>query len=160
MNNRLVAYFSATGRTRRIAEEISALAGADLYEIRPEIPYTKGDLNWRDVTSRSTLEMRDPGSRPALADCQADIAGCDIIFLGFPIWWYRAPTIINSFLECYDFRDKRIILFATSGGSGFGETRAGLTGSVDDSAKMEEGRLIKYGRTPDDLKDWLASLAL
>lgn len=160
MSNILVAYFSATGRTRKVAEELASAAGADLYEIRPKDAYTKGDLNWRDVISRSSLEMRDMSSRPALADHPADMTGHDVIFLGFPIWWYVAPTIINTFLERYDFRDKRIILFATSGGSGFGETLAGLKRSVDTSARMEEGKLIRYGRTADDLKPWVDSLDL
>lgn len=115
MSKTLVAYFSASGTTKRTAERLAQAAGADLYEIKPAVPYTSADLNWMDKKSRSTIEMQDPSSRPELADKDADIASHDRIFLGFPIWWYVAPTIINTFLESYDFSGKEIILFATSG---------------------------------------------
>ena len=114
MSKTLVAYFSAEGTTRRVAENLAQAAGADLYEIRPAVPYTRADLNWMDKKSRSSVEMNDRSYRPELADKDADIASCDRIFLGFPIWWYVAPTIINTFLESYDFTGKTIILFATS----------------------------------------------
>ena len=103
MSKTLVAYFSAEGTTRRVAENLAQAAGADLYEIRPAVPYTRADLNWMDKKSRSSVEMNDRSYRPELADKDADIASCDRIFLGFPIWWYVAPTIINTFLESYDF---------------------------------------------------------
>ena len=119
---KLVAYFSASGTTRKVAEELAAAIGADVYEIRPKAPYTRADLDWMDKKSRSTLEMKDPSSRPELADRDARIAEYDEVFLGFPIWWYVAPTIINTFLESYDFSGKKIVLFATSGGSGFGRS--------------------------------------
>ncbi len=160
MSNILVAYFSATGRTRKVADSLAEAADADLYEIRPQVPYSKGDLNWRDVTSRSTIEMRNMLSRPKLADLTADIVSHDVILLGFPIWWYVAPTIINTFLESYDFSGKRIILFATSGGSGFGETLTGLKESVPVTVSMDEGKLLKYGRTAEDLKSWIDSLGI
>ena len=119
MSKTLVAYFSAGGTTAKVAENLADVANADLYEIRPAVPYTQADLNWMDKKSRSSVEMNDKSSRPALADKDADISSYDKILLGFPIWWYVAPTIINSFLESYDFSGKKIVLFATSGGSGF-----------------------------------------
>ena len=126
MKNVLVAYFSASGTTADTAKKLASAIGAKLYEIRPEVPYTRADLDWMNKRSRSSLEMGDKSSRPALADRDAPVADCDTVFLGFPIWWYVAPTIVNSFLESYDFSGKKIVLFATSGGSGFGRTREGL----------------------------------
>ena len=126
MRKTLVAYFSASGVTRRVAEKLAAATGSDLYEIKPAEPYTRADLNWQDKRSRSSVEMNDPSSRPALADHAADVAGYDRIYLGFPIWWYTAPHIIRTFLESYDFAAKTIVLFATSGGSGLGQTAAEL----------------------------------
>ncbi len=149
MSKRLVAYFSASGKTAKVAAELAKAADADIYEIRPAVPYTRADLNWMDKKSRSSAEMRDKGSRPALADTDADIAAYDTIFVGFPIWWYVAPTIINSFLEAYDFSGKKIVLFATSGGSGFGKAVAGLQPSAP-SAEIVEGSLLN-GR-PDVAK--------
>ena len=119
MSKTLTAYFSASGTTARTAKNLAQAAGADLYEIKPAVPYTQADLNWMDKKSRSSVEMNDRSFRPELADKDADIAAYDRILLGFPIWWYVAPTIINTFLESYDFTGKEIILFATSGGSGF-----------------------------------------
>ncbi len=149
MSKRLVAYFSASGKTAKVAADLAKAADADIYEIRPAVPYTRADLNWMDKKSRSSVEMRDKGSRPALADTDADIAAYDTIFVGFPIWWYVAPTIINSFLEAYDFSGKKIVLFATSGGSGFGKAVAGLQPSAP-SAEIVEGSLLN-GR-PDVAK--------
>ena len=137
MSKKLVAYFSASGTTARVAKNLAAAAGADIYEIRPAVPYSRADLNWQDKQSRSSVEMRDKSSRPALADTDADIADCETIFIGFPIWWYVAPTIINSFLEAYDFSGKKIVLFATSGGSGFGKAVAGLQPSAPNATIME-----------------------
>ncbi len=130
MSKILVAYFSASGVTKKAAENLAQAAGADLYEIRAAVPYNRADLDWTDKKSRSSMEMSDKSSRPAIADTDAEISQYDTVFLGFPIWWYVAPTIVNSFLESYDFSGKRIILFATSGGSGFGKAAAGLKGSV------------------------------
>ena len=149
MSKKLVAYFSASGTTARAAKDLAKAAGADLYEIKPAVPYTRADLNWQDKSSRRSVEMRDKGSRPALADTSANIADYDVIFVGFPIWWYVAPTIINSFLEAYDFSDKKIVLFATSGGSGFGKAVAGLQPSAP-GATIVEGALLN-GR-PNEAK--------
>lgn len=160
MKKALVAYFSASGVTAKAAKALAQAAGADLYEIKPAIPYTKADLNWTDKTSRSSVEMQDPSSRPALADQTAQIANYDVVFLGFPIWWYVAPTIVNSFLESYDFAGKTIVLFATSGGSGFGKTVASLQGSVSPETKILEGRLLNGKLSDDELKAWVDSLSL
>jgi flavodoxin len=159
MSEILVAYFSASGTTKHVAEKLAEAAGADLYEIRPEIPYTNADLNWRDEKARSTVEMKNPSSRPALADKSADIASHSTIFLGFPVWWYVAPTIINSFLEAYDFSGKKIVLFATSGGSGFGKTVAGLKGSVAADTTIVEGKLLNSGDTVEELKKWVNGIS-
>ena len=121
MSKKLVAYFSASGVTAKVAKNLAGAAGADLYEIRPETHYTDADLNWKDKTSRSSVEMQSTDSRPALADKDADVARHDVVFVGFPIWWYTAPAIIRTFMESYDFAGKKVILFATSGGSGFGK---------------------------------------
>ncbi len=154
MSKTLVAYFSASGTTARAARELAKAAGADLYEIRPAVPYTKADLNWMDKKARSTLEMNDRSSRPALADRSANIGAYDTILLGFPIWWYTAPRIVNSFLESYDFSGKKIVLFATSGGSGLGGTAAALKGSVAADTKIIEGRMLNGGQTAAGLKAW------
>ena len=141
MSKKLVAYFSASGTTAAVAKMLAQAAGADLYEIKPAVPYSRADLNWQDRQSRSSLEMRDKTSRPALADTAAPVAAHDTIFVGFPIWWYVAPTIINSFLESYDFSGKKVVLFATSGGSGFGDAVAGLQPSAP-GAEMVEGAIL------------------
>ena len=139
--NALVAYFSATGTTAKAAKALASAVGGELYEIRPAIPYTSADLNWMDKGSRSSVEMKDAHSRPALADTDAPVAGHDVIFLGFPVWWYVAPTIVNTFLEAYDFTGKTIVLFATSGGSGLGKSAAGLRSSAP-GAKIVDGRVL------------------
>ena len=149
MSKQLVAYFSASGTTAAVAKNLAKAAGADLYEIKPAQAYTRADLNWQDKSSRSSLEMRDKTSRPELADTNANIAEYDTIFVGFPVWWYVAPTIINSFLEAYDFSGKKIVLFATSGGSGFGRAVAGLQPSAP-GAEIVEGAILN-GR-PNDSK--------
>lgn len=141
MKKSLVAYFSASGTTAKVAKTLAKAAQADLYEIRPAIPYTQADLNWMDRKSRSSVEMQDKDFRPALADTDAGIADYDVIFLGFPIWWYVAPTIIHTFLESYDFSGKTIVLFATSGGSDFGQTVKSLKESVSSETKILEGKL-------------------
>ncbi len=141
MGKKIVAYFSASGTTANVAKHLAKAADADLYEIRPAVPYTRSDLNWMDKQSRSSVEMRDRSFRPALADTDAKIDAYDTVFLGFPIWWYVAPTIINSFLEAYDFSGKKIVLFATSGGSGFGKAVAGLQPSAP-GATIVEGAIM------------------
>ena len=157
MSKTLVAYFSASGTTQRAADKLAKAAGADLYEIRPAVPYTRADLDWMDKKSRSTLEMKDPSFRPELADKDADIASYYRIFLGFPIWWYVAPTLINTFLESYDFTGKEIVLFATSGGSGFGKTVQALEPSCP-GAVIKEGRLLNGGMSEAELKTWAESV--
>lgn len=157
--NALVAYFSASGTTAKAAKVLAKAADADLYEIKPAIPYTRADLNWMDKGSRSSVEMSDKHSRPALADTDAPIAGHDVIFLGFPIWWYVAPTIVNTFLESYAFTGKTIILFATSGGSGLGKSAVSLRASVP-GARIVDGRLLNGRLNADELKTWVSGLKL
>lgn len=154
MGKSLVAYFSATGTTAAAAKKLAAAVGADVYEIRPAVPYTNADLNWMDKRSRSSVEMKDRSSRPELADRSAKIEEYDTVFVGFPIWWYIAPTIINSFLESYDFSGKRIVLFATSGGSGFGKAAEELRNSVSSEAELTEGILLNGSVTDAELKKW------
>ncbi len=158
MSKVLAAYFSASGTTAKVAKDLAQAAGADLYEIKPAVPYTSADLDWMDKKSRSSIEMNDKSSRPALADKDADIGAYDTILLGFPIWWYVAPTIINTFLESYDFSGKKIILFATSGGSGFGKTVAGLKGSVAADTTIVEGKLLNGKNSVADLQKWVESV--
>lgn len=157
MNKTLIAFFSASGTTKCVASKLAAATGSDLYEIKPAVPYTNADLNWRDKHSRSSVEMTDPSSRPELADQNANIEDYDRIFLGFPVWWYTAPTIIRSFLESYDFTGKTIILFATSGGSGLGKTAKELVSSCP-GAKIVEGRLLNGNPSESALKQWAESL--
>ena len=157
--NALVAYFSASGTTAKAARALANAADADLYEIKPALPYTGADLNWMDKRSRSSVEMNDKNSRPALADTDAPVAEHDVIFLGFPIWWYTAPTIINTFLERYDFSGKTIVLFATSGGSSLGSTAAALQSSAP-GARILDGRLLNGRLNEGDLKAWVSGLKL
>lgn len=149
MSKILIAYFSASGVTERVAKVLADEAKADLYSIRPAEPYTEADLNWQDKNSR-----------PALADKGANIQEYDTVFLGFPIWWYVAPTIINTFLESYDFSGKTIILFATSGGSGFGQTVQTLKRSVDSSAVIQEGRVFGGRLNETAIRDWISKIVL
>jgi flavodoxin len=158
MSKTLVAYFSATGVTKAVAKDISEIVKGDIYEIKPEVPYTNADLNWMDKSSRSTKEMDDKSSRPAIVNNNAQIENYDTIYLGFPIWWYVAPTIVNTFLEKYDFSNKKIILFATSGGSGFGGTIEYLKKSVSDTTEIIEGKLLNYSPSKDEIKEWIDSL--
>ena len=153
---RLVAFFSASGITKKVAEMIAEAAGCDLYEITPKVPYTKEDLNWMDKKSRSTVEMADKTIRPEIADGKIDMNAYDEIILGFPIWWYVAPTIINTFLEKYDFTGKKIILFATSGGSGFGNTVEELKPSAP-GAEILEGKLLNRANK-QEISNWVGTL--
>lgn len=159
--NALVAYFSAGGTTARAAKALAKAAGADLYEIRPAVPYTRADLNWMDRNSRSSVEMNDRHSRPALADPKIPIAmdKYDVIFLGFPIWWSAAPTIINTFLESGDFTGKTIILFATSGGSGLGQSAANLRPSAP-GADIVNGKALNGRLSEESLISWIKHLEL
>lgn len=156
MHKTFVAFFSASGTTKRVAEKLAQAIGADSYEIRPAVAYTRADLNWQDPHSRSSVEMKDPSSRPALADRDAAVAAYDRVFLGFPIWWYTAPTIIRSFLESYDFTGKTIILFATSGGSGLGNTAKELSTSCP-GAVVQTGGLLHAGMSESALRQWAAA---
>ncbi len=158
MKKVLVAYFSASGTTKKAASLLAKAANADLYEIKPKEPYTAADLDWTNKRSRSTLEMTDPASRPELADMGAPVSVCDAVFLGFPIWWYTAPTIIKTFLESYDFSGKQIVLFATSGGSGLGRTESALRPCAP-NAIWKGGKLIN-GASENSLKSWVESLKL
>ena len=153
MSKILIAYFSASGVTARTAKEMAKAAGADLYEICPAEPYTAADLNWMDQKSRSTLEMNDPKARPAIAAAVPNMAEYDVVFVGFPIWWYVAPTIINTFLEKYDFTGKKITLFATSGGSGFGNTIKELQPSAPGAEFVEGGLLNMANR--QEIERWV-----
>ena len=158
MSKKLVAYFSASGVTEKVAKDLAKAIGADLYEIKPAEPYSKEDLNWNDRESRSSLEMNSRVSRPLLADKDAGIEKYDVIFLGFPIWWYTAPRIINTFLESYDFSGRQIILFATSGGSGFGKTKDDLKASISKQATLMEGGLLNGKQTKESLRAWVERL--
>ena len=160
MSKKLVAYFSASGVTAKVAETLAEAIGADIFEIEPKVPYTEADLNWMEKNARSTIEMNDPASRPEIAVKRDNMKDYDTIFVGFPIWWYVAPTIINTFLESYDISGKRIILFATSGGSGFGRTVGGLRPSVSSAASIEPGRILNRRATVDELREWIKSLKL
>lgn len=153
----LVAYFSASGVTANVAKLLAEAAGADLFEIKPAVPYTNADLNWMDKKSRSTVEMQDKRSRPAIAAPCSNLADYDTIFVGFPIWWYVVPTIINTFLESGDFSGKKIVLFATSGGSGFGKTVANLKDSAS-GATIVEGKLLNGTQSVAGLKSWVDSI--
>lgn len=159
MARTLVAYFSASGVTARLAGNLARVTGGDLYEILPQVPYTSADLDWRNERSRSSVEMREPSFRPPLGGVVADIAAYDVIFVGFPIWWYVAPTLINTFLERYDFSGKALVPFATSGGSPLGETEARLHPSAP-GAIWKPGKLLKADTSDAALADWLKSLSL
>lgn len=152
MSKNLIAYFSASGTTARVAKELANASNSDLYEIKPEIPYTKDDLNWMNKKSRSSVEMNDKNSRPKLADANANVQVYDTIFVGFPVWWYVAPTIINSFLESYDFSNKKVVLFATSGGSGFGKTVENLKSSLPQSTEIIKGKILNGNYSTNELQ--------
>lgn len=155
----LVAYFSASGVTAKAAWKLSEAIGADLHEIKPEVPYSSADLNWMDKKSRSSVEMNDPSSRPTIAEKLADMEKYDVVFVGFPIWWYVAPTIINTFLESYDFSGKTIIPFATSGGSGMGKTNEKLGPSCPGTTLLQ-GKLLNGNLSEDFSKNWVKNLNL
>lgn len=157
MSRKLVAYFSASGVTAKVAERLSEAIGADLYAIEPEVPYTKADLDWMDKKSRSTIEMNNPASRPAIAGKRDNMNDYDTVFVGFPIWWYVAPTIINTFLESYDLTGKTIIPFATSGGSDMGKTNEKLLPSCK-GAKLLNGKVFKASVSGADLAKWAEGL--
>lgn len=157
MSKALVAYFSASGVTAKVAENLAEAIGADIFSIEPAIPYTKADLNWNDKKSRSSVEMNDPASRPAIMHTRDNMSDYETVFVGFPVWWYVAPTIINTFLESYDFTGKTIIPFATSGGSGMGETNEKLLPSCK-GAKLLEGKVFKSNVSKAELSAWVDGL--
>lgn len=153
MSKKLVAYFSASGVTASLAKNLAAAIGADLFEIEPVIRYGKADLDWTNKNSRSSVEMNDKLSRPAVAKKLGNMSEYDEVFVGFPIWWYIAPTIVNTFLEGYDLAGKTIIPFATSGGSGMGKTNEYLANSCK-GAKLVEGKVLRRNACADELKKW------
>ena len=157
--NTFVTYFSASGSTARLAQTLAAAADAKLYEIKPAVPYERKDLNWMDKKARSTVEMQDPNCRPALADTAAPVAEADVIFLGFPIWWYREPSIIDSFLDAYDFSGKTIVPFFTSGGSNLGEGQERIK-ALAKGAKVLSGKRFSAHASERELKAWIESLQL
>jgi len=156
--NTLVAYFSATGTTKRVAQNLAKVTGADIYEIKPLKPYTSADLNWHDSNSRSSVEMNDPKSRPELVSDNFSIDNYDTIYLGFPIWWGTAPKVVHTFLEKYDFSGKKVIIFATSGSSGLGDTANNLKSSVSTSTKIVEGKVLNGNPSVNELKQWVEGL--
>lgn len=157
MSRILVAYFSASGVTAKVAENLAETIGADIFCIEPRIPYTKSDLDWTNKESRSSIEMNDPTSRPSIKDKRDNMGDYDTVFVGFPIWWYVAPTIINTFLESYDFTGKTIVPFATSGGSGMGKTNEKLLPSCP-GARLIEGKVLSSKASKAELSDWVDSL--
>lgn len=144
MNKTLVAYFSASGVTAKLAKTLSETIGADLYEIQPAIPYTSADLDWTNKKSRSTVEMNDPACRPAIAEPVKNMAQYDAVFVGFPVWWYVEPRIVDTFLESYDFSGKTLIPFATSGGSGIAKAEKSLREHCP-NADWKKGELVNSG---------------
>lgn len=159
MSSKLVAYFSATGVTGEVAKTLAESIGADLFEIKAKTPYTQADLNWMDQNARSTIEMSDPASRPEMAEGLGNMDQYDTIFVGFPIWWYAAPTIINTFLESCDLTGKTVVPFATSGGSGMGKTNQRLAPSCE-GARLLDGKVFKRGVGQKELAAWVDGLGL
>lgn len=157
MSRKLVAYFSVSGTTAQVAEKLSEAIGADIFAIEPEVPYTEADLNWMDKKARSTVEMNDRTPARRLPPKRDNMAEYDVIFVGFPIWWYVAPTIINTFLESYDLSGKVIVPFATSGGSDMGQTNARLAPSCK-GAKLLEGKVFKRSASHKELANWAEQL--
>lgn len=151
----LVAYFSASGVTAKVADRLSKATGADLFEIKPAEPYTSADLDWTNKKSRSSVEMADKSSRPAIANKVADMSKYDVIFVGFPIWWYREPSIIDTFMESYDFSGKQVVPFATSGGSGMGDSGS-IMQKLAPKATVDSGKRFSSGVSENDLKSWAA----
>lgn len=157
MSKTLVAYFSASGVTAGVAEKLAQAAGAQIYEIKPEVPYTDADLDWQNKKSRSSIEMDDKSCRPQIADQSADVAGAEIVYIGFPVWWYREPSIIDTFLEAYDFGGKKIVPFCTSGGSGIGNTAKRMQEIVRNGVVLE-GKRFSSNVSVDELKRWSESI--
>lgn len=159
MADNLVVYFSATGTTRKVAEDLAQVLGADLFEIKPQTPYTEADLNWKDDTSRSSVEMGEY-IRPEIVDAKLDLSKYSTIFLGYPIWWGVAPMAVNAFLECNDFAGKTIVPFATSGSSGVGDPQSYLSKYVPAAATITSGETLNNAPTKDALAAWVKRLGL
>ncbi len=153
MKKVLVAYFSASGVTKAAAEQLAEVAGADLHEIKPAQPYSEADLDWRDSLSRSSIEMKDKSSRPEITDKIANMQDYDVVYVGFPIWWYTAPTIVNTFMEAYDFNGKTVIPFATSGGSNIDKACEDLKAAYP-NVNWKEGKLLN-GVSKQDMEAWV-----
>ena len=153
MSKALVAYFSASGVTSKVAKNLASAIGADIFEIKPVQKYSKADLNWMDKRSRSSVEMNDRSSRPAIAERVNQMSDYDVVFIGFPIWWYREPSIIDTFMEAYDFSGKTIVPFATSGGSGLGDSAENMQ-TLAKGAKVEEGKRFGRNASASELKNW------
>ncbi len=156
MSKALIAYFSASGITKRIAEKLSEETGADLFEIKPETPYTAADLDWQNNSSRSSLEMNDRDCRPAISSSIQNMGQYDVVFIGFPIWWYREPSIIDTFMESYDFSGKTVVPFATSGGSQLGDSGENLR-ALASGAKVMDGKRFAAGASGKELAGWVAN---
>ncbi len=156
MANKLVAYFSASGTTERVAKDLAEAVNADIFEIEPQEPYTHADLNWQDKKSRTTVEMNDESVRPAIASEIESMGDYDTVFVGFPVWWYVEPRIIDTFLESYDFSGKMIIPFATSGGSGLGKAPQRMQ-SIASGSKVLPGGLLNGRPSQSELADWASS---
>lgn len=152
----LVAYFSATGTTKGVAQQLAEMTGADLHEIKPEKPYTDADLDWQDKQSRSTIEMEDKSSRPAITEKLPNMQEYDVIYVGFPIWWYTCPTIINTFMESYDFKGKTVIPFATSGGSSIKKACEDLKTAYPE-VNWKEGKLLNRA-SKSEIEEWISGL--
>ena len=157
MSKSLVAYFSASGITAEVARNLASSIGADLYKIVPLHPYTDADLDWTNSNSRSSVEMRDLNCRPALMDNNAKVEDYDVIFLGFPVWWYREPSVIDTFLDIYDFSGKKIVPFCTSGGSGIGETAKRINDVTGGRASVDSGKRFSVHVSIEELKSWAES---
>ena len=153
MSKALVAYFSASGVTAKLAERLADGIGADLFEIRPEAPYTDADLNWRNSKSRSSVEMNDRSCRPGISSSVDDMAQYDVVFVGFPVWWYREPSIIDTFMESYDFSGKTVVPFATSGMSAIGDSGKNMQKLAND-AKVVSGKRFENSVSTEELKGW------
>lgn len=158
MGKNLVAYFSASGVTKGVAEKLAKAAGAELFEIVPEQPYTDEDLNWNNKQSRSSVEMNDRSCRPGIRTTVSDMGQYDRVFVGFPVWWYREPSIIDTFLEAYDFSGKTMVPFCTSGGSGLGETAKNMR-SLAKGADVREGKRFSSGVSEEELKTWVSGMS-
>ena len=160
MSKILVAYFSASGVTKKVAEELAKIRRADLFEIRPERPYLAADLNWEDPLSRSTREMKDPDCRPAIAGRVENLAQYDVVFVGFPIWWNREPSVVDTFLDAHDFTGKKLVPFCTSGGSGIEEASKRIQELTGAAVTVEEGTRLGGAVSEEDLETWTAGLDL